>query len=197
MKRLNLFSAIALACSAGAASAQSYNAYGQFKLKHNPNGAWSYLTAGSPLATKLPDCANLSNFNCWWNKGSFPDSAIIGAATKHAAVSYETIVLPPKYLALDPESVGDVTVQWTAPSAGQVLVSGNFLGVDTNEASHTTAVLHNGVTLKTFTIATYQQKAKFHLTVTVAAGDTIGFASYTPGGYSYLTTGLQAKIAFQ
>ena len=111
-----------------------------------------------------------------------------------AAVSYDTIVLPAATLALDPENTGDVTVLWTAASAGTVVVTGNFLGVDTSEASHKVAVLHNGTALKTFTIASYQQKAKFHLSLTVAAGDTIGFASYTPGQYSYLTTGLQVKI---
>jgi hypothetical protein len=201
MRRSALFCVTALAMLAftsAPALAQTSNAYSQFKLKHNPNGAWSYLGAGAVLGSKLPDCAGLSNFNCWWNGGQLPSSAIIGAATKHAAVSYDTIVLPASTLALDPENIGSVAVQWTAPSAGQAVISGRFLGVDTNEASHSVAVLHNGTALKSYTIAHYQQKAKFHLSVTVAAGDTISFISYTPGSnYGYLTTGLQAKITLQ
>ena len=200
MVRQTLSGAIGMAffglVSAGAA-ARTDDAYRQFRLRHNPNGAWSYLAGGALLSTKLPDCAGVSNFNCWWNGGSLPNSAIIGAATKHAAVSYDTIVLPAATLALDPENAGDVTVLWTAASAGTVVVSGNFLGVDTNEASHMVAVLQNGVALKTFTIASYQQKVKFHLSLAVAAGDTIGFASYTPGQYAYLTTGLQVKVILQ
>lgn len=179
------------------ARAQTFDAYKQFKLHHNPNGPWSYLAGGTILTGKLVNCASVTGYNCWWNKGSEPNSAIVGAAEKHASVSYDTIVLPADYIALDPEDVGDATVEWTAPSAGQAVIAGNFLGVDTNEASHSVAVLHNGTALKTFTISAYKQKSKFHLSVTVAVGDTITFSSYTPNAYSYLTTGLQAKITLQ
>ena len=179
------------------ASAQSFEAYDQFRLHHNPNGAWRYLAGGVILPGKLVNCANITGYNCWWNMGSEPSSAIVGAAEKHAAVSYDTIVLPAGYIALDSENVGDSTVEWTAPSPGKAVISGNFLGVDTNEASHSVGVLHNGASLKTFTISAYQQKAKFHLSVTVAAGDTITFSSFSPNGYAYLTTGLQVKITLQ
>lgn len=125
-----------------------------------------------------------------------PNSAIVGANKSGSTVSFYTIVLPAKYMILDPENLSDVTVQWTASSSGEVRVTGNFLGVDTNEQSHNVAVLHNGEAIKSFTIGQYQQKDAFALTVDVAARDTISFASYT-NGYAYLSTGLQAAITLK
>jgi hypothetical protein len=173
-----------------------YNAYKQFRLKANPNGDWSYLAGGELLNTKLKTCAGDKKFFCWWNGGSFPNSAIIGANKSGTTLSFDTIVLPPDYLDLDPENLGDDTLQWTAGASGTVLVDGNFIGVDTNEASHNVAVLHNGAVVKSYTISTYQQKEKFHLMIAVVTGDTISFVSYTNGA-SYLSTGLQAKITPQ
>jgi len=189
--------AIAIVCLAGnPASAQVYNAYKQFRLKANPNGDWSYLAAGELLTQKIKTCANVAKFECWWNGGSFPNSAIIGANKSGMTVDFDTIVLPADYLDLDPENLSDVTLQWTAVAAGTVLVHGNFLGVDTNEASHNLAILHNGTAVKSFTISAYQQEEKFHLMIPVAPGDTISFASYTNGA-TYLSTGLQATITPQ
>ena len=178
------------------APAQTASAFAQFALKKNPNGAWRYLAGGTLLSQTINPCAGVAKLLCRWNGGSLPNSAIIGANKNHGNATYFTIVLPPKYLVLDPETLPDVTVQWTAPAAATILVTGNFLGVDTSEASHAVAVLHNGVSVKNFTISQYQQKAKFTLKLAVAAGDTIGFASYT-NGYAYLSTGLQATITPQ
>lgn len=178
---------------AESASAQTFDAFKEFKLKDNPNGDWSYLFAGQLLTTKLKACGGVTKFQCWWNDGQEPDSSVVGANKSGTTLSFETINLPPKHLLLDPESNADVSAQWTAPSAGSVEVTGNFLGVDTNEASHSVAILHNGTALKTFTMSAYQQESKFHLAFQVAAGDTISFASYT-NGWTNLSTGLQATI---
>lgn len=195
---MRLYAALIVAgCAAAApACAQTANAFADFALKKNPNGAWSYLAGGALLAQTLNPCAGVTKLLCRWNGGGQPNSAIVGANKNHGNADYYTIVLPPKYLVLDPEQLSDATVQWTAPAAATVLVTGNFLGVDTSEASHAVAVLHNGVSLKSFTISQYQQKAKFKLKLAVAAGDTISFSS-TTSGYAYLSTGLQATITPQ
>ena len=181
---------------AAPAAAQGVSAFGQFSLAANPNGAWSYLAGGTLLDKTLNPCSGVTKFQCWWNGGSLPNSAIVGANRTGKPISYYTIVLPANYLALDPENASPVVVQYTAPAAATLLVAGNFLGVDTSEASHTVAVLHNGTVLKSFTMAAYKQKSAFRLKVPVAAGDTISFASYN-NGFGYLSTGLQAKITPQ
>jgi len=185
--------AVIAAIASASGATQSYDAYKNFTLKNNPNGAWSYLVAGSPLNDPV-ECENNKKFPCWWNDEQLPDSAIVGANKAGQSISYYTIILPPKYLVLDPESLDDVAVQWTAPSAGSVDVTGNFLAVDQDEASHTVAILHNTSTLKSYTISAYGQKEKFHLKVQVKNGDTISFVNYSGGQTDYLSTGLQAKL---
>jgi hypothetical protein len=185
--------AVVAVVASGPASAQTYDAYKNFNLKKNPDGAWSYLVAGDLLSTKLPSCASISKFICWWNDGNEPDSAVVGANKTGMAISWATITLPAKYLVLDPESNNNVAVQWTAPAAGTLEVTGNFLGADHDEASHTVAILQNTTTLKSYTISSYGQKEKFHLSVQVDEGDTISFVSYT-NGWTYLSTGLQANL---
>jgi len=178
-------------------AATGYNAWANFKIKTNPNGPWSYLGGGALLADTIPDCVGNKKILCRWN-GQQPETSCTVIANKTGGtVTYDTIVLPAKYLSLDPENVADATVQWTSPIAGTVTVSGNFLGVDTNEATHNVAVTHNGVALKTWSVSAYQQKIKFKFTVAVSVGDTIAFQSLTNNDYSYLSTGLQAVIKTQ
>jgi hypothetical protein len=173
---------------------QTYNPVAQFGVKHNPNGAWSYLADGMLLSKTLKSCAGVSGFNCWWTGESQPSSGTIGGNRSADTVSYDTIRLPAHTISLDPEYASPAVVQWTAPSAGTATITGNFMGVDTDEASHSVAVLHDGTALATYTVAHYQQKQKFRFTVAVQSGDTIGFANYAQG-WTYLTTGLQARIA--
>ena len=88
-------------------------------------------------------------------------------------------------------------MQWTAPTAGSVVIAGNFLGIDTSEATHTVAVTHNGAALKTWSVSTYKQKIKFNFAVAVKAGDTIAFQNITNNAYANLSIGLQATIKSQ
>ncbi len=195
-KLLALGAVFALTLQAQPVMAQKMDAWKQFSLKQNPNGQWSYLAAGELQTKTLKKCGNVKRLLCWWNGGQVPNSAVVGANKSGSTVSFYTIVLPAKYLLLDPENLSDVAVQWTASSTGTVRVTGNFLGVDTNEQSHDVAVLHDGVAVKSFTIGQYQQQVPFAVTVDVAPGDTISFASYT-NGYAYLSTGLQAEITIK
>jgi hypothetical protein len=180
-----------------ATAATTYNAWSNFSIKANPTGPWSYLAGGTLLAQTIPNCNGDKRLLCWWNGQSAPTSATVIANKTGQTVTYYTIVLPVKYLSLDPENSADATVQWTAPAAGKITIAGNFLGVDTNEATHNVAVTHNGAPLKTWAITTYKQEVKFHFNVTVAAGDTIAFKNITNNNYSYLSTGLHAIIQTQ
>ncbi len=179
------------------AHAASYNAWANFSIKANPNGPWSYLAGGALLTQTIPDCNGNTKLLCWWNGQQPETSATVIANKTGAAISYETITLPAKYLSLDPENIANSTVQWTSPIAGTVRITGNFLAVDTSEASHDVAIFQNGNAIWNGQITTYGMKLKFKLNVTVNVGDTIDFMNITNTQYHNLSTGLQAVIKTQ
>ena len=111
--------------------------------------------------------------------------------------SYLDVILPANYLDFDPEQTADVEFVWTAPTSGAATITGNFLGVATDEGAHNVAVLHNGAALGTYAITAYQQKQTYSFKVNVAAGDTITFISYTGNNGDSLSTGMQAKITLK
>jgi hypothetical protein len=177
------------------AAAQSYDAFKQFSIKDNPSEAWSYLAAGQKLTAKSTTCDAIKKLFCWTNGGTaFPNIASGEANKTGAGAQYADVTLPANYLELNPQGIASVELRWTAPAAATVHVSGNFLGVASDEASHNVAVLYNGTPLVTYTISRFQQKETFRLHLSVAAGDTIAFATYTANGGAALSTGLQAKI---
>jgi hypothetical protein len=185
----------AVACHGELAAAQTYDALKQFSIKDNPSETWSYVAAGQKLTSKITICGGIKKLNCWTNGGtSFPNTAADEANKTGAAVQYADVTLPASYLDLDPQGIANVGFQWTAPAAAEVHVTGNFLGVASDQGSHNVAVLYNGTALVTYTISHFQQKETFRLHLSVAAGDTIAFLSFTGNGGSALSTGLQAKI---
>ena len=183
------------AAHAGQVSGKVYDAFKQYSIKINPNGPWSYLTAGQVMTLRHRTCNGLKKDFCWTNNNDgYPTEAADEINKSGKTVTYLDVVLPAKYLDFDPEQQADVAFQWSAPVAGRILISGNFLGVATDEGSHQVGVLHNGTALGTYTIAQYQQKQSFKFAVTVAAGDTVSFVSYTGNNGGALSTGLQARI---
>jgi hypothetical protein len=185
----------AIACHGEQAFAQTYDAFKQFSIKDNPSETWAYVAAGQKLTTKITACDGIKKLYCWTNGGtSFPNVAAGEANKTGASVQYADVTLPAGYLDLDPQGIASVGLQWTAPTAATIHVSGNFLGVANDEGSHNVAVLYNGTAIVTYTISHFQQKETFRLHLSVAPGDTIAFLSYTSNGGSALSTGLQAKI---
>jgi hypothetical protein len=189
---------LAGAIAASSAHAQGYDAFKQFSIKANPAASWSYVSNGNLLTAKVKTCNGINKDYCWTNGGNgFPDVAAVEANKTGGTLKYADVVLPAGYVDLDPENVGNVAFQWTAPEAGIVKVTGNFLGVATDEGSHTVSVQHNGISLQSFTISAYGQKEAFKATVSVNRGDMITFVSVSGNGGGALSTGLQAKIVYQ
>jgi hypothetical protein len=182
-----------LSASGATAAARTYSAVAQFCNKFNPYHAWSYTVGGAILTQQTNISTDNGRFEAWWNGHSIPTSAIVGVNRTTKTLSFYTIELPPGYIILDPEYETDSAVEWTAPTTGTFTVAGEFLGIDTHEASHPVAIEHNGSTIYSNTISAYQQTEPFNLTVTVAAGDTISFMADT-NGFEFLSTGLQATI---
>jgi hypothetical protein len=185
----------AVACHGEKAFAQTYDAFKQFSIKDNPGEAWTYVAAGQKLTTKITTCDGMKKLYCWTNGGAaLPNVAADEANKTGASVQYADVTLPASYLDLDPQGIANVGFQWTAQAAANIHVTGNFLGVASDEGSHNVAVLYNGTPLVTYTISHFQQKETFRLHLSVAPGDTIVFLSYTGNGGAALSTGLQAKI---
>ena len=176
-------------------SSVTYSAVGDFSLGQNPNTPWSYLSAGTLLATTLIDDGGA--LNDWLNGESFPNAAGVIQNTTGTTVAFDgTNVLPAGYLELSPEGNGDATVAFTAPSTGNYVFTGNFLGVDTNEHLHTVGIVLNGTAISTGTIQAYDQSFAFNLTENLTAGETISFVSNTGPGSdpNDLGTGLALAV---
>ncbi len=159
----------------------TFNAAGDFSLAQNPNGPWSYLSAGTLLSTPFIDDGGA--LNDWLNGESFPNEAGVFQNTTGTTVAFDaTTFLPAGYLELSPEGNGDATVTFAAPVAGQYVFTGNFLGVDTSENLHTVEIDLNGTAISTGTIQSYGQTIAINLTKNLAAGETVSFVNHTGPG---------------
>lgn len=191
--------ATAWASSAGTSGGTTgvYDAAAQFSTQSNPHGHWSYLADGSLLTTAVPkNVCGVKQFKEWWNAAQEPDSASVTAnktTTSHECTSYP-ITVPADSLNLDPESLSDIAVEWTAPAAGKYSVVGSFTPDEPScEADHPVAVLHNGSSVYSNTI-TSTSTDSFDTTVKVAQGDTVSFVVYTGTTWTCLGTGLKATL---
>jgi hypothetical protein len=177
-----------------------------------PNGVWSYGWT-----------ASLSNFNLDlfnWSFGSGTSVAQGWARQDPTQVAdanpsvlylmngsgplfgYSTISAPSNSVNLHPGPAGELAVvRWTAPTAGQYQITGEFRGNDTgggNNAGTTTDVhvLHNAAQLTNDSISGFGNTQGFSHTVFLAAGDSVDFAVGTGGnGFFNDSTGLKAIIS--
>jgi hypothetical protein len=182
----------------GHARAQSYNAVNDFSVASNPNGAWSYLYS-TPFPSLLPtgrDCI-VTGLECWFSGLPEPNSVTIAKNTTASTLSYETIVQSPNVLEMDPESHA-VILQFTVPAAGTYSIAGDFTGIDTSENSHPVAILDDGTSIFSGTIANFGGKDPFNLTEMLNVNDRVDFEVMTGTGgsctYCYLSTGLDATL---
>jgi hypothetical protein len=75
---------------------------------------------------------------------------------------------------MDPES-GNVSVVFTASSAGTYTITGNFLGSGTGENSHPVEILDDGTVIWKGTISSFGGKDSFNLSETLNTGGTLTF----------------------
>ena len=188
-----LVGAVSPMASAATAPTTVYSAVTNFSVARNPNGTWTYLAAGSPLGSVDQGC-NALGLACRWNGQPVCNSASIAAGTTGRPISHLTIRLPVDHLNLDPESINNVAVRWTAPASGSFEIQGDFLGVDTSEQSHPVAIRDEVTTIYSNKISAFGQRLAFNLTRTLRQGETVDFVVYTGSACTYLSTGLKATI---
>jgi PEP-CTERM motif len=197
-----------LAAAAFIGQAQAANVATEFSVGSNPGGAWSY-----GWAPNLGTGFDLALFN--WTFGSGPnvaggwsvqDPAIVPDANPSVLwlnngsgtlFSYSTISAPSRSVNLHPGASGELAVvRWTAPTAGEYLISGAFRGNDVSGTTTDVHVLHNNVALVNGAVSGFADTEGFSQTLFLAAGDRLDFAVGTGGnGFFNDSTGLSAIIS--
>jgi len=193
--RLSLL--LVLGCAQSLYADSINNVVTGFSSTSNPNGVWTYNYNGIGFTNSQ----GVSNFAgtglpAWWTGQSIPNSLDITQNVTGSTVNYLTIQDPTNTLWLDPES-GNVSVVFTARSAGTYTITGAFLGIDTGENSHPVDILDNGTGVFSGTISSYGQDDPFSFPETLSAGDTITFyvgTGSTGCAYCNLSTGLDGTI---
>src|SRR3984957_18015160 len=173
-----------LSLSALAQTKSSYDAVKDFALSTNPNGQWSYLYDNALM--KMSINATASTGQVAWQAEVLDGYAIqVGTILGSSPFDFnlgngDEYDFPTDHLYLSPW-LGNVAVRFTAPSSGQYMVTGDFLGIETEQASHPVEILVNGPPGMTMTLSTFNQKIPFSFTQTVKAGDTIDFVNVGSG----------------
>ena len=159
-----------------------YSALNNFSTANgDPNGSWSYGW--------MP--TDFSKFNIYTTHNSFQWYGPLGSDLtpciwiNTGGMAYG---VPTGWLSLHPGPGTEPSVlRWTAPVAGNIHVTGEFLAGD--GGIMTVAVRHNNQQ-----IWTAKDAGKFDLNIKIAAGDTIDFTVY--GGYGYGNTPISAIISY-
>jgi PEP-CTERM motif len=189
---------VMLVCTQSLYANSVYDVVTGFSNASNPNGVWIYEYNG----TEYTGSQAVSNFvgtglPGWWTAQPIPNSLIVLQNVTGSTVSFLTIRDPTNTLWMDPEG-GNVSVVFTAPSAGTYTVTGAFLGIDTFENSHPVEIiLGNGSIVWKGTISSFGGKDSFSFSETLNTGGTVTFLVGTGStGCSYcdLSTGLNATI---
>jgi hypothetical protein len=171
----------------------TYSAAADFSAARNPNGMWRYLAAGSLLRYANKDC-NALGMACRWNGKPVCNSAIVAKGKRAVPLSYMTVRVSPDHLIMDPESIANVAVRWTAPAGGTFRIRGDFLGIDTTGQNHPVAIRDNARRIFVGSIPSFGSSAVFNLTRRLNRGETIDFIVSTGRACTYLSTGLKATI---
>jgi hypothetical protein len=198
----SLLSSIAL-CMAGTASAQSWDAVGDFSQTANPtnNGPWSYESSSGLLTMSTAACFGTTNLFCW--KGGNPfDTPFVAINTSNSpfvtggghVIAENVLILHP-----GPNSGGDrVKVRFTAPATGRYRFVGHFQLIDKNAGA-------NGVIaqircsfcvnpMQTWTMSGFGLTRIFNQTRYIGAGDSVTFEVDNNGDYSNDSTAIKVGV---
>jgi hypothetical protein len=193
--------AAALLASSGIASAVTYDAVTDFSVTNgNPNGVWTYLDNGTPLAFTHTGQGPSNNVEYWSNtQPGVPDNVLVGHTTSGTATLSNTVQFSTTFLTIDPEG-HTAGVRFTAPSAGIYDIVGQFFAADTAERTHPVFIIDSlSGTIFSQTISGSQSQP-FNLMLNLTAGETIDFLTspmnLTDNCYFCdLSTALQASIS--
>lgn len=184
-----------------------YDAVTDFSIQNNPAGTWSQgytRTLGSPFAIHSTAQLNyIPGADRWTTPAIDPSLATARNNTGQTVTgSPGTYSPPPGMLVLHPAFDGTCdVVRWTAPSTGEIIISGKFTGLDvvTTVADTDVHILYNSTVdlIHAPILHGLGSEYAFSVTYSVTAGDAIDFVvGKGPSGlHQNDSTGLQATIA--
>ncbi len=192
-----LASVCLLALSGPVMAGTTYDIVAHFSATKNPIGGFTYLGNGYRLTNAINSTnSGLPEGVAGWSSNG-PQNGYYSMVYKNFTkntISFETIVLPPGYLNLDPQS-GFSTVTWKAPASGTYTIAGDFLGIDTGEGTHFVQI-NSGSSATTFgaSISSYGQDVPFSFSVSLLRGQVVSFTVEAGSDYHNLSTGLRGTI---
>lgn len=196
-----LLSGIAL-CFTSAATAQSWDAVGDFDQVANPStqGPWRYESSTGLLSMKTAACFGTAGLFCWEGGGPF-DTPFVGINTSgmpfvtgggHVIVESALIVHPG-------QNAGErVKVRWTAPVSGRYRFVGHFQLIDKNATA-------NGIIaeircsfcfnpMQSWTFGGFGATRIFNRVRYIGAGDSVTFEVDNNGSFNNDSTALKVAV---
>jgi hypothetical protein len=175
----------------------SWDAVQNFSTTVNPNGAWTYGSEPSLDGAFTPFAAIINcstDLPCWYNGGSFPNSAALAIDTSLYTLHYATVIVPNNMLYLSPEN-NAVVLRWTSPAAGKYWIFGQFQGLDLSLPTVTVAIYEDQTTaLFSNSLTFFGDYQDFNISgLTLKKGTTIDFV-VTSTDASNDNVGLTATI---
>lgn len=206
---VTILACIAAAALPAAAHAQVYSLSGDWSDASNPNGAWTYGTGLSHYAQPSSGPANALNSaagNGYWGSGTdfFSAPFMLKTTTNGAATGAynNNDFLAGDVLVHASNTGGPVTITWTAPSAGSiVLASSVWYAHSIVTRSDDIMALLNGNSIGSATVTNgitrANQLALANGMFTVAAGDVVTFSFTKTAGQQFGSiAGISATINF-
>jgi hypothetical protein len=191
--------------AANGALAGYWNVGDDFSATNNPNGVWSYGDYGGATFTGTLNPATFTlltteahgygSIDAWQNGVLDPvvshnSSRTLTVGSFSDPTTYWT-QWAPNEVALHPWD-GPTVVRWTAPSAGEYQVSGDFFPTQGVNAP-ANAYIYMDATQEA-SLGSVSSTVPFSLLLNLNAGDTVDFVAW--GGNTYnKTTGLDASIS--
>lgn len=198
-------------CTAGAlllggavlAQSQTYDLAGDFSIKKNPNGPWSYGYSDSrgstlKLFTSALDQYIYGGHMIAWQllDGTFAGAEQPIYKALETIDEHWSVVAPAGTVAMHPGPYGHHSVvRWTANESGTYKINGAFTGRDIYGTSTDVAVLHGTVPVVTDYVSGFNTPYPFTVTMPLRKGETVDFTvGDGQNGYICDTTGITATI---
>jgi hypothetical protein len=189
---------LALAAAVAVAQAQvAWSGAGDFSIKANPNGAWSYqwrnIDGKYALMTGKGGCDS-GRIDCWYPDKPGP-VGYIGLNVSGSAYRNGTAFAPEGVLMMHPGAAGERPVPtWTAPTDGRYRVTGHFQMVDVWPTGVEVFIQAGQDMLLDQVLSTFGGTAQFDLTIRLRGGESVRFSVDRHGVYFNDTTTLKVSV---
>jgi hypothetical protein len=152
--------------------------------------------------SSIDDWTSCGGIDSWHTGAPHFEASVtrnVGYGNKKLAPEY-SVLIPSRFLNLDPQGLRDVEVEFVAPRAGRYKFTGSFRGDDDGTGSrgyipaHEVSVFVGDAEFYAGTIYRFQQSLGFDGAANLVAGEDVRFAVDTASDTNNLGTGLAAVV---